>query len=53
MGVDEMLAGGALRASFGWSSTIEDVNAAVASLVKLRERAAQKSKDTKDHSEAA
>ena len=53
MGVDEKLAGGALRASFGWSSTIEDVNAAVASLVKLRERAAQKPKDTKDHSEAA
>ena len=38
MGVDEKLAGGALRASFGWSSTMEDVNAAIASLVKLRER---------------
>ena len=25
--------------SFGWSSTMEDVNAAVSSLVKLRERA--------------
>jgi cysteine desulfurase len=43
MGVDEELAGCALRASFGWSSTMEDVTAAVASLVKLRERqAAQK-----------
>ena len=38
MGVDEDLAGCALRASFGWSSTMADVNAAVASLVKLRER---------------
>ena len=38
MGVDEALAGCALRASFGWSSTMDDVNAAVASLVKLRER---------------
>ena len=38
MGVDDDLAGCALRASFGWSSTMEDVNAAVASLVKLRER---------------
>jgi cysteine desulfurase len=38
MGVDEALAACALRASFGWSSTMEDVNAAVASLVKLRER---------------
>jgi cysteine desulfurase len=38
MGVDEKLAACALRASFGWSSTIEDVTAAVASLVKLRER---------------
>ena len=38
MGVDEKLAACALRASFGWSSTMEDVNAAVASLVKLRER---------------
>jgi cysteine desulfurase len=39
MGVDEALAACGLRASFGWSSTMEDVNAAVASLVKLRERA--------------
>ncbi len=38
MGVDPALAGCALRASFGWSSTIEDVHAAIASLVKLRER---------------
>jgi len=39
MGVDEKLAAGALRASFGWSSTMEDVNAAIQSLLKLRERA--------------
>jgi cysteine desulfurase len=38
MGVDEKLAACALRASFGWSSTMNDVNAAVASLLKLRER---------------
>jgi cysteine desulfurase len=38
MGVDEALAGCGLRASFGWSSAMEDVNAAIASLVKLRER---------------
>jgi cysteine desulfurase len=38
MGVEEKIAAGGLRASFGWSSTMEDVNAAVASLVKLRER---------------
>ena len=38
MSVDETLAACALRASFGWSSTMEDVNAAVASLTKLRER---------------
>ncbi|MFO1247913.1 MAG: aminotransferase class V-fold PLP-dependent enzyme [Alphaproteobacteria bacterium] len=38
MGVDEKLGECGLRASFGWSSTMEDVNAAVASLVKLRER---------------
>jgi len=38
MGVDEALAACALRASFGWSSTMEDVTAAVASLVKLHER---------------
>jgi cysteine desulfurase len=53
MGVDEKLAGCALRASFGWSSTIEDVHAAVASLVKLRERAPIKRKLSKDQSEAA
>jgi cysteine desulfurase len=38
MGVEETLAACALRASFGWSSTMEDVNAAVSSLAKLRER---------------
>lgn len=38
MGVEEKLAASALRASFGWNSTMKDVNAAVASLVKLRER---------------
>jgi len=38
MGVDDALAACALRASFGWSSTMEDVNAAIQSLVKLRER---------------
>ncbi|HEY1876731.1 MAG TPA: cysteine desulfurase family protein [Rhizomicrobium sp.] len=38
MGVEEALGACALRASFGWSSTMQDVNAAVASLVKLRER---------------
>ncbi|HEX3431788.1 MAG TPA: aminotransferase class V-fold PLP-dependent enzyme, partial [Rhizomicrobium sp.] len=38
MGVEQDLAACALRASFGWSSTMEDVTAAVASLVKLRER---------------
>jgi cysteine desulfurase len=42
MGVDEVLAACALRASFGWSSTMEDVTAAVASLTKLRERARAK-----------
>jgi len=45
MGVADSLAAGGLRASFGWSSTMEDVAAAVASLVKLRERAPQRSKD--------
>ena len=39
MGVDEKLASCALRASFGWSSTMDDVNAAIQSLLKLRERA--------------
>lgn len=42
MGVDEKLAACALRASFGWSSTMEDVTAAIQSLVKLRERVAGK-----------
>ena len=39
MGVEEKLAACALRISFGWSSTMEDVNAAIASLIKLRGRA--------------
>jgi cysteine desulfurase len=38
MGVETELAACALRASFGWSSTIEDVHAAIQSLLKLRER---------------
>ena len=38
MGVDENLAGCAIRLSFGWSSTPEDADAAVASLVKLWQR---------------
>jgi cysteine desulfurase len=38
MGVDPALAACALRASFGWSSTMEDVNAAIGSLIKMRER---------------
>lgn len=38
MGVDPALGAAALRASFGWSSTNEDVQAAVESLVKLTER---------------
>jgi len=42
MGVDGVLARCALRASFGWSSTMGDVNAAVASLVKQNERARAK-----------
>jgi len=39
MGADPGLSAAALRASFGWSSTIDDVHAAVESLVKLAERA--------------
>ncbi|HKU65521.1 MAG TPA: cysteine desulfurase family protein [Rhizomicrobium sp.] len=39
MGVEDKLAVCALRASFGWSSSMEDVNAAIESLRKLRERA--------------
>lgn len=39
MGVDEKLAGSALRFSFGWNSTAEDADAAVESLVKLWQRA--------------
>ncbi len=53
MGVEEELAACALRASFGWSSTMEDVYAAIASLVKLRERAAKMPKNPKNQSEAA
>ena len=43
MGVDEKLASCALRASFGWSSTMQDVQAAVLSLQKLHERVTQTS----------
>ncbi len=39
MGVEEKLAGSSLRFSFGWNSTPEDADAAVASLVKLWQRA--------------
>jgi cysteine desulfurase len=39
MGIAPELSEAALRASFGWNSTIEDVQAAVESLVKLTERA--------------
>jgi len=53
MGVENALAAGGLRASFGWSSTMEDVSAAVASLVKLRERAPKRPRPAKDQSEAA
>ena len=38
MGVEAGLAACALRASFGWSSTMDDVHAALGSLTKLRER---------------
>lgn len=38
MGIEESLAACALRASFGWSSTMDDVHAGVRSLVKLHER---------------
>ncbi len=38
MGVEEAVAACALRASFGWNSTMDDVNAAVESLLKLWER---------------
>ncbi len=38
MDVQEKLAVCALRASFGWSSTMDDVNAAIQSLRKLRQR---------------
>jgi cysteine desulfurase len=48
MGVDEALAACALRASFGWSSTMNDVTAAVASLVKLRERVRAHSSNGKE-----
>ncbi len=40
MGVDETLARGGLRVSFGWSSKDEDVDAAVASLRRLMARRA-------------
>ena len=38
MGVETELASCALRATFGWNSTVEDINAATSSLLKLRER---------------
>jgi cysteine desulfurase len=38
MGVKDGLAASALRASFGWTSTMNDVDAALRSLTKLRER---------------
>ncbi|HET7084980.1 MAG TPA: cysteine desulfurase family protein [Rhizomicrobium sp.] len=41
MGVEQKLAAGALRASFGWSSTMENVSAAVETLRKLRQRGKQ------------
>lgn len=40
MGVDEALARGGLRVSFGWSSRDEDVDAAIASLRRLMARRA-------------
>jgi cysteine sulfinate desulfinase/cysteine desulfurase-like protein len=40
MGVDEALARGGLRVSFGWSSNDEDVDAAIASLRRLMARRA-------------
>jgi cysteine desulfurase len=40
MGVDETLARGGLRVSFGWSSTEKDVDAAIASLRRLMARRA-------------
>jgi cysteine desulfurase len=43
MGVEGKLGSCALRASFGWSSTMEDVTAAIESLRKLRERSASTS----------
>ncbi len=48
MGVEEGLAACALRASFGWSSSMDDVNAAVASLAKLRERVRRPKRQTKE-----
>ena len=38
MRVEAELASCALRATFGWNSTVEDINAATSSLLKLRER---------------
>jgi cysteine desulfurase len=48
MGVSDDLSASALRASFGWSSTAEDVQAAVASLVKLAERRTPQATPTTD-----
>ena len=39
MGVEESLAAGSIRASFGWNSTKEDADAVVASLIKIWQRA--------------
>jgi cysteine desulfurase len=38
MGVDEALAGCALRLSFGWNSTAADVDAALVCISQLRSR---------------
>jgi len=38
MGVEDALAGAAIRVSFGWNSTVEDADAVVASLTKLMAR---------------
>ena len=48
MGVEQGIAACALRASFGWSSTMDDVNAAIASLAKLRERVRGPKRRSKD-----
>ena len=42
MGVDEKLAGASVRVSFGWNSGHEDIEAVVASLVRLNHRVKQR-----------